>query len=273
MEANEKKFLNDVCKQIRRDIIEAIGSAGNGHVGGSLSIVEVLSVLYYKQMNVDPQNPQMADRDRLVLSKGHAGPALYSTLAEKGFFPREMLKTLNKPGTNLPSHADMLRTPGIDMTAGSLGQGLSAAVGMAVAAKIVKSPATIYAIIGDGESQEGMIWEAAMYANQKKLDNLIVFTDYNNAQISGTIDEVNSLEPLADKWKAFGFEVFDVKNGHDVEEINDAIEAAKKASKPSMIILHTIKGKGVSFAEALGTGCHAMPVPPEKVAEALEELK
>jgi len=273
MESNEKVFLNDVCKQLRKDIIEAIGSAGNGHVGGSLSIVEVLSVLYYKRMNIDPQNPQLADRDRLVLSKGHAGPALYAVLAEKGYFDREMLLTLNKPGTNLPSHADMLRTPGVDMTAGSLGQGLSAAVGMAVAAKIVKSPATIYAIIGDGESQEGQIWEAAMFASQKELNNLIVFTDYNNAQISGTIEEVCNLSPLTDKWAAFGFEVFEVQDGHDVEQIDDAIGKAQAASKPSMIILHTVKGKAVKFAEEKGVASHAMPVTPENIASALEDLK
>ncbi len=273
MEAKEKLYLNDVCKQIRRDIIEAIGSVGTGHVGGSLSIVEVLAVLYYKQMNIDPKTPQMADRDRLVLSKGHAGPALYSVLAEKGYFPREMLLTLNKPGTKLPSHADMLRTPGIDMTAGSLGQGLSAAVGMAVAAKIVQSPATIYAIVGDGESQEGQIWEAAMYAAQKKLDNLIVFLDYNNAQISDTIDKVCGIEPVAERWGAFGFDTFDVKDGHDVAQINDAIIKAKAADKPSMVILHTTKGKGVKFAEEKGIGCHAMPVTPENVQSALEDLK
>lgn len=273
MEAKEKVFLNDVCKQLRRDIIEAIGVPGVGHVGGSLSIVEVLSVLYYKQMNVDPADPKMPDRDRLVLSKGHAGPALYSVLCEKGFFDKEMLMTLNKPGTLLPSHVDMLRTPGIDMTAGSLGQGLSAAVGMAVAAKIVGSPATVYCIVGDGESQEGMIWEAAMYANQKKLDNLIVFTDYNHAQISGMIDDVVSLEPLTDKWASFGFNVIVVKDGHDVEEINEAIEEAKKADKPSMIILNTIKGKGVTLAESKGYGCHSMPLSQEDVAAALEELK
>ncbi|MBQ9941472.1 MAG: transketolase [Christensenellaceae bacterium] len=273
MEAKEKVFLNDVCKQLRKDILDAIVVPGVGHVGGSMSIVEVLAVLYYKQMNVEPKNPQMADRDRLVLSKGHAGPALYAVLAEKGYFPREMLKTLNTPGTNLPSHADMLRTPGIDMTAGSLGQGLSAAVGMAIGAKIAGSPATIYAIIGDGESQEGQIWEAAMYANQKKLDNLIAITDYNNAQISGTVDDVCTLEPITDKWEAFGFKTIVVKDGHDVEELDNALTEAKKADKPVMIIMHTVKGKGISWAEEAGYGCHSMNVNADMVAAAQEDLK
>lgn len=274
MEIKEKEFLEKKAKRIRYLTVDEIGKLGVGHIGGCLSVADVLAVLYYKHMNVDPANPKMEGRDRLVLSKGHAGPALYAVLADKGYFPLSWLDTLNKPGTNLPSHADMLRTPGVDMTAGSLGQGISCAVGIAKGSKIKKDNANVYFIVGDGESQEGEVWEAAMSAAQFKLNNLIGFTDYNNMQIDGTLDQVVGLAPLADKWKAFGWNVIEVKNGNDVEEIDSAVNEAKKCvNKPSMILLHTIKGKGVSFVEAAGCGCHNMPMTEDQRLQALKELE
>jgi len=260
------------CNEIRKSILTEIGTLGVGHIGGSLSMVELLTVLYYKHMNVDPTNPKKEGRDRLIVSKGHSGPAVYAVLADKGYFPKEWLLTLNKPGTSLPSHCDMNRTPGIDMTTGSLGQGFSCAVGVAVASKIRNDGATIYAVIGDGESQEGQIWEAAMFAAHKKLDNLIAFTDYNKLQLDGTIEEVCSIEPLADKWEAFGWEVISVQNGNDCAEIDEAISKAKNSCKPVMIILNTIKGFGVSFAEKAGVSNHSMPVTQEMFEEGMKEL-
>lgn len=274
MNKNETEFLVEKSKQIRRLTVASIGKLGVGHIGGCMSVVEVLVVLYYKEMNIDPKNPNMEGRDRLVLSKGHAGPTLYSVLADKGYFDVCMLDTLNKPETSLPSHCDMLRTKGIDMTAGSLGQGFSCAVGMAKGSKIKKDVAKIYAIIGDGESQEGQIWEAAMFAAQQKLNNLIGFTDYNKLQIDGSIEEIMGLEPLDMKWKAFGWNVIIVKDGHDVEEISLAITQAKKSDeKPTMIILNTIKGKGVKFAEIAGAANHNMPVTEEQRIQALKDLE
>lgn len=264
--------LTNKCRDIRRLIMDMLGKLGVGHVGGSLSIVEALVVLYYKQMRIDPKNPKLAGRDRFVLSKGHAGPALYAVLADKGYFPKGMLDTLNQAGTNLPSHADMNRTPGIDMTTGSLGQGLSCAAGIAAASRLAGDGATVYAIIGDGESQEGQIWEAAMYAAQVGLDNLIAFTDFNGLQIDGTIAQVNGLEPLDKKWESFGWNTV-VVPGHDLAAIDAAVENARKnRGKPSMIILKTTKGKGVSFVEAAGTGNHNMPITPEQHIQALAEI-
>ncbi len=260
------------CNDIRKSILTEIGTLGVGHIGGSLSIVELLAVLYYKHMNIDPKNPKKEGRDRLIVSKGHSGPAVYAVLSDKGYFPKEWLLTLNKPGTNLPSHCDMNRTPGIDMTTGSLGQGFSCAVGIAIASKLRNDGATIYTIIGDGESQEGQIWEAAMFAAHKKLDNLVAFTDYNKLQLDGTTEEVCSIEPLADKWEAFGWEVISVKNGNDCEEIDKAISKAKESLKPTMIILNTVKGFGISFAENAGTSNHSMPVTKEMFEEGMKEL-
>ena len=265
--------MDEICKEIRRMTLECIGSIGSGHIGGSMSIVEVLRVLYFDKMNVDPKNPKMEGRDRLIVSKGHAGPAVYATLALKGFFPKEWLYTLNRFGTNLPSHCDMNKTPGVDMTAGSLGQGFSCAVGVAIGSKIKKDGATIYSIIGDGESQEGQIWEAAMLAAQKKLDNLIAFTDKNNMQLDGYTDDINSLGDLKAKWRAFGWYTQEI-DGHDCKAISEAIDRAKvKKGKPSMIILDTIKGKGVSFAETAGPACHSMSLPKDKVEADLAELQ
>ena len=198
-----------------------------GHIGGCLSVVELLTVLYFEAMNIDPKDPKMPGRDRFICSKGHAGPAVYAALANRGFFDKSMLLTLNQGGTNLPSHCDMNRTPGIDMTTGSLGQGFSCAVGAALGAKLARDGATIYTLIGDGESQEGQIWEAAMFAAAKKLDNLIAFTDYNKLQIDGTVAEVNDVAPLAEKWAAFGWNVIEVEDGNDVEQVSAAVAHAK----------------------------------------------
>ncbi|MBN2604893.1 MAG: transketolase [Bacilli bacterium] len=268
---NSRAYLEEKAKEIRKSTIECIGALGVGHVGGSMSICDVLAVLYFDQMNVDPSNPKMPNRDRFVLSKGHGGPAVYSVLALKGYFPKELLLTLNQPNTNLPSHTDMNKTVGIDMTTGSLGQGFSASVGMATAIQLDKGDNYVYSIIGDGESQEGQIWEAAMFAGSQKLDHLISFTDSNKMQIDGTVGEVNGIYPLDEKWKAFNWHV-QVIDGHDVIAIQNAIlEAKKTTGKPSMIILNTIKGKGAYFAEGL-VGSHNMPVSKEQCKEAIERL-
>ncbi len=261
------------CNEIRKNILTQIGTLGVGHIGGSLSIVELLAVLYNKHMNIDPENPKKEGRDRLIVSKGHSGPAVYAVLAQMGYFPKNWLLTLNKSGTNLPSHCDMNKTPGIDMTTGSLGQGFSCAVGIAKASKIRKDGATIYTIIGDGETQEGQIWEAAMFASHHKLDNLIAFTDYNKLQLDGKIDDICSIDPLDDKWEAFGWDVISVENGNDCNEIDNAISQAKQSQKPVMIILHTTKGYGISFAQNAGTSNHSMPVSKEMFDEGMKELE
>lgn len=241
--------LSHKANRIRQETIKAIGQLGVGHIGGCLSIVEVLAVLYFEVMNIDPQNPKMENRDRFVLSKGHGGPALYAALALRGFMELKELETLNRPNTNLPSHCDMRKTAGIDMSTGSLGQGFSIAGGMAIGAKMLKRDFYIYTIIGDGESQEGQIWEAAMLAGNQRLDNLIAFTDYNKLQLDNYVENLNGLYPLEEKWRAFGWHV-QLVDGHDIKELLRAIDNAKKVKgKPSMIILNTIKGKGGYFCE------------------------
>ena len=265
--------LENKCLEIRKNILLEIGTLGVGHIGGSLSMVELLAVLYYKHMNIDPKKPKKEGRDRLIVSKGHSGPAVYAVLANMGYFPQEWLKTLNKPGTNLPSHCDMNRTPGIDMTTGSLGQGFSCAVGIALASKLKNDGAKIYTVIGDGESQEGQIWEAAMFASHKKLSNLIAFTDYNKLQLDGKTEDICSIEPLTDKWRAFGWNVIEVKNGNSCEEIDEAITLAKNSNLPTMIILHTIKGHGISFAENAGVKNHSMTVSKDMFEQGLKELE
>ncbi|GHT84769.1 transketolase [Bacteroidia bacterium] len=274
MNKKELQELQDKCRHIRYLIIEEIGKLGVGHLGGSMSAVEALVILYYKHMNIDPQNPKLEGRDRFILSKGHAGPTLYAVLADKGYFDRSWLGTLNQPGTNLPSHADMNRTPGVDMTTGSLGQGFSCAVGIAIGSKLKKDNARIYTMIGDGETDEGLIWEAAMYAGHKKLYNLIAFTDYNKMQLDGGTEEINGLEPLSDKWRSFGWDVYEAQ-GHDLASIDAAVEMAKNKSgnKPSMILLHTLKGKGVSFLEANWKNNHNVTINEEQMKIALNELK
>ena len=265
--------LVDISKEIRKLTLKCVASFGSGHIGGSLSIVDCLTALYFKEMNVDSQNPKMESRDRLIVSKGHAGPAVYATLAYKGYFDESELLTLNKIGTNLPSHCDMNKVVGVDMTTGSLGQGISCAVGAAVGSKIKKDDAYIYCIIGDGESQEGEVWEALEFAANKKLDNLVVFLDYNKCQIDGTIDEVNDCGSFLERFKAFGFDTYSI-DGHNIEMICDTIEKAKSVkNKPHMIILNTIKGKGVSFIEEMGFKNHSIPVSSSDLERALKELQ
>ncbi|MDR1370897.1 MAG: transketolase [Dysgonamonadaceae bacterium] len=249
MEKQELKQLEAKAKEIRKMTIDSIGYLGVGHIGGALSVVEILTLLYYKHMDTSPEEPKRKDRDKLVLSKGHAGPTLYSILADKGFFPKEWLHTLNKGGTRLPSHCDMNCTPGIDMTTGSLGQGMSAAIGIAMANRLDGVDKKVYLIIGDGESNEGQIWEGAMAAAHYKLNNLIAFTDYNKMQIDGYVHEIMNIDDLNAKWNAFGWFVQRV-NGHDFLDMDMAVERAKRELyRPSMIILDTIKGKGAFFAE------------------------
>ena len=264
--------LKEKCIEIRKSILTEIGTLGVGHLGGSLSIVELLVTLYNNHMNVDPKDPKKEGRDRLVVSKGHSGPAVYAVLADLGYFPKDWLLTLNKPGTNLPSHCDMNRTPGIDMTTGSLGQGFSCAVGIALASKLKSDGAKIYTIIGDGETQEGQIWEAAMFASHKKLNNLIAFTDYNKLQLDGEVKDICGIEPLDKKWEAFGWNVFTVDDGNDCEKINKAILEAKNSDKPVMIILNTVKGSGIKFAEDAGVSNHSMNVSKEMFEKGMQEL-
>ena len=268
--------LKEVCKDIRCDILRCIGHLGVGHIGGCLSVAELLAVLYFEEMNIDPANPKMPGRDRFVCSKGHAGPAVYATLANRGYFDKKELLTLNQGGTNLPSHCDMNRTVGIDMTTGSLGQGFSCAVGVALGSKLEKDGATIYALVGDGESQEGQIWEAAMFAAAKKLDNLIAFTDYNKLQIDDTVAKGNDIAPLAEKWAAFGWNVIDVEDGNDVEQVSEAVKHAKLGAgsgKPTMVILNTLKGCGVQWIVDLGAGNHNCPVSEEQAEAAIREIR
>ena len=264
--------LKALSLKARRHIVEMIGKLGVGHVGGSLSIVEALVYLYYRELSVRPQEPDWADRDRLVISKGHAGPALYTLLAMKGYFGLDLLGTLNQPGTTLPSHCDMRLTTGVDMTAGSLGQGLSAALGMALAGRMDKKGYRVFCIVGDGEQQEGQIWEAAMYASSQKLDNLIVLVDDNGMQIDGHTDDVNAVRPLDRRWSAFGWEAITV-NGHDFLGLANAFATARTVkNRPTAIIMDTVKGKGISVAEGK-ISSHNMPLSAEETAAALLELQ
>lgn len=269
----ERTRLEEFAVQIRRQVMVSIASFGKGHVGGSLSIVDVLAVLYGKVMKVDPKNPSWEDRDRLVLSKGHSGPALYASLALKGYFPLEMLQTLNKNGTNLPSHADRLKTPGVDMSTGSLGQGASTAVGLALADRNDgKTDIYTYLILGDGECQEGQVWESALFASQQKLCNLITFIDANKKQLDGYVKNICDMGSLADKFMAFGYNAIETEDGHDVGQIYDSIGKAKSCkTKPSVIILNTVKGKGVKHYEEMFAN-HSAAVSKENLEEALNEL-
>jgi transketolase len=272
MNSNHYAVLEEKAKEIRMMILEQIAVPGTGHVGGSFSAVEALVALYNGIMKIDPLDPHMESRDRFVLSKGHAGPGLYAVLAERGYFDRKMLLTLNQSNTNLPSHADMNRTPGVDMTTGSLGQGISCAVGMAYASRLRKDGATIYCMVGDGEAQEGQVWEAALAAANFGLDNLILFMDYNKLQLDGSLEDIVDMGDMEMKWKSFGFDTFSV-DGHDFPEIFDAVnEAKKKTGKPKMILLHTLKGKGVKSIEDIGFKNHSMPVTQELIDEANMEL-
>lgn len=264
--------LKEKARDIRVNIVSMLAEAGSGHPGGSLSAADILSVLYYHEMKVDPQNPQCPDRDRFVLSKGHAAPVLYATLAEKGYFPKEELKNLRKTGSMLQGHPDMKKVPGVEISTGSLGQGLSVANGMALAGKMDNKDYRVYVMMGDGELQEGQNWEAAMFAAHYKLDNVVAFVDYNGLQIDGKITDVMSPEPIDEKWRAFGWHV-EVINGHCMRGITGALENAKKVKgQPCMIIAKTVKGKGVSFMEN-EAGWHGAAPKPEEAEKALHELK
>ena len=268
--------LRNTAREIRCDVIHSIAHLGVGHIGGCLSVVELMTVLYFEAMNIDPKNPKMEGRDRFISSKGHAGPAVYAALANRGYFDKSVLLTLNQGGTKLPSHCNMVLTPGIDMTTGSLGQGFSCAVGAALGAKIAKDGARVYTLLGDGECQEGQIWEAAMFAAAKKLDNLIGFVDVNRLQIDGSVAEVNDVEPLADKWAAFGWNVIDVPKGNDVEAVSAAVKQAKAklgSGKPTMILLRTVKGCGMKWAVDLGPANHNTAVPMEEAEAAIRALR
>lgn len=274
MEQKTKEDLLDKAFQIRSATIREIASFGSGHIGGAMSICDLLALLYFNKMNVDPKNPKKDDRDRLVVSKGHAGPAVYATLALKGFFPMEMLSTLNQGGTNLPSHCDMLKTPGIDFTAGSLGQGFSAAMGIALGNRVKGVDATVYTIIGDGESQEGQIWEAAEFAGAQKLDKVIAFEDLNGQQLDGYTKDIipEEAESVRKRWESFGWDTT-VVDGHDVEALDNAIENAKKTEgKPHMIVMITQKSRGYVFGEGVKAN-HSMPVKPEQAEEAIKVLE
>lgn len=245
----DKLKLMKTANEVRKGIITAVHSAKAGHPGGSLSAADIFTYLYFVELNVDPADPKKADRDRFVLSKGHTAPGLYATLAERGFFPKEDLVTLRHTGSYLQGHPDMKSVPGVDMSSGSLGQGISAAVGMAIAAKITGADYRVYTLLGDGELQEGQVWEAAMLAGHRKLDNLVVIVDNNNLQIDGAIDEVNSPYPIDKKFEAFNFHVIDI-NGNDFDEIEAAFKEARTVKgRPTAIIAKTLKGKGVSFME------------------------
>ena len=248
MEATFKRQLEEIACKVRIGIIEGVHAAKAGHPGGSLSIAEILTYLYFKEMNIAPQNPKDPKRDRFVLSKGHAAPALYATLAQRGYFSPDELITLRQIGSRLQGHPDMKNIPGVDMSTGSLGQGISAAVGMALSSKHFGDNYNVYTILGDGEIEEGQVWEAAMFASNKGLSNLTAFIDLNNLQIDGTIDEVNSAKPVDKKFQAFGWHVINI-NGHDYDAIEAALQEAKTVDKPVAIIAETLKGKGVSYME------------------------
>lgn len=267
----EIESLSQKAKEVRKGIIQAVYSNQSGHPGGSLSIADILTVLYFKEMKIDVKNPKWEERDRLVLSKGHCAPALYSVLANREFFNVEELKTFRSLNSNLQGHPDMKHIPGVDMTTGSLGQGLSSANGMAIAAKMDKKDYRVYCILGDGEIEEGQIWEAAMTSNKYKLDNLCVIVDNNNLQIDGTIEEVMNSYPIDEKFRSFGFQIIHI-DGHDIDEIIKAFEVAREIKgKPTCIIAKTIKGKGVSFMENQ-VGWHGKAPNKEEYEKAIEEL-
>ena len=268
----KKLELMKTANEIRKGIVTALHSAKAGHPGGSLSATEIFTYLYFEEMNVDPKDPKKADRDRFVLSKGHTAPGLYSTLAQKGFFPKEDLVTLRHTGSYLQGHPDMKHIPGVDMSSGSLGQGISAAVGMAIAGKLDNADYRVYTLLGDGEIQEGQVWEASMLAAHRKLDNLVVIVDNNNLQIDGEITEVNSPYPIDKKFEAFNFHVINI-DGNDFDQIDAAFKEAKTVKgQPTAIIAKTVKGKGVSFMENQ-VGWHGKAPNDEEYKIAMEELE
>ncbi|MGL5716577.1 MAG: transketolase [Paraclostridium sp.] len=267
----DHKGLNEITRNIRKDIVTMIHGSKSGHPGGSLSAVEILTALYFDEMNIDPQNPKKEDRDRFVLSKGHAAPVLYSTLSEKGYFDKKELNSLRKIGAMLQGHPDMKGTPGVEMSTGSLGQGFSVACGMAMASKLDNAPWRVYALLGDGEVQEGLIWEAAMSAAHYKLDNMVAFLDYNGLQIDGQVEKVMNIGPIVDKFKSFGWNVIEI-DGHDFDQIFAALDMARETvGKPTMIIAKTVKGKGVSFMEN-NAGWHGNAPSDSDLEKALAEF-
>ena len=268
----DKLELMKTANEVRKGIVTAVHSAKAGHPGGSLSAADIFTYLYFEEMNIDPKEPKKADRDRFVLSKGHTAPGLYSALAHRGYFPVEDLKTLRHTGSYLQGHPDMKHIPGVDMSSGSLGQGISAAVGMALAAKLSNEDYRVYTLLGDGEIQEGQVWETSMLAGSRKLDNLVVIVDNNNLQIDGTIEEVNSPYPIDKKFEAFNFHVITI-NGNDMDEIAAALKEARKTKgMPTAIIAKTTKGKGVSFMEN-AVGWHGKAPNDEEYKIAMEDLE
>ena len=267
-----KLELMKTANEVRKGIVTAVHSAKSGHPGGSLSAADIYTYLYFEEMNIDPKEPKKADRDRFVLSKGHTAPGYYSTLAHRGFFPVEDLTTLRKVGSYLQGHPDMKHIPGVDMSSGSLGQGISAAVGMAISAKLSDDDYRVYTLLGDGEIQEGQVWEASMLAGHRKLDNLVVIVDNNNLQIDGKITDVNSPYPIDKKFEAFNFHVINI-DGNDFDQIEAAFKEARETKgMPTAIIAKTIKGKGVSFMEDQA-GWHGKAPNDEQYAQAMEELE
>lgn len=272
MNAQERKDLLVTAAKVRLGIIEGVFHAKSGHPGGSLSAADLFTYLYFKEMNIDPQNPKNPDRDRFVLSKGHCAPGLYATLAQRGYFDEKELQSLRHIGAMLQGHPDMKGTPGVDMSSGSLGQGISAAVGMAFAGKLDKKDYRVYTLLGDGESEEGQVWEAAMFAGHHQLDNLCVILDYNGLQIDGPVAEVGGPAPFEPKFEAFGFETITV-NGNDFDELEKAFDAARACKgKPFAIIAKTTKGKGVSYMENQ-VGWHGKAPNAEEYEVAMKELK
>lgn len=270
-EAMDIKALEKTAAEVRVGVVKAIHNAGSGHPGGSLSAADIVTALYFSEMNVDPKNPKMEGRDKFILSKGHAGPVQYSALALKGYFPVEDFMTLRKLGSKFQGHPDMNKVPGIEMSTGSLGQGFAAAGGMAIANKLNNDPGRIYVLLGDGEIQEGIVWEAAMSAAHYKLDNMVGILDYNGLQIDGRNKDVMTVAPVADKFRAFGWNVLEI-NGHDFEEILDAFAKARECKgKPTMIVAKTVKGKGVSFMED-NAGWHGKAPNDEETEQAVAEL-
>ena len=268
----DKLKLMKTANEVRKDIVTAVHSAKAGHPGGSLSAADIFTYLYFEELNIDPQDPKKADRDRFVLSKGHTAPGLYSVLAERGYFPKEDLKTLRHTGSYLQGHPDMKHIPGVDMSSGSLGQGISAAVGMALAAKLRGDDYRVYTLLGDGEIQEGQVWEASMLAAHRKLDNLVVIVDNNNLQIDGEIGEVNSPYPIDKKFEAFNFHVINI-DGNDFGQIDTAFKVAKTVKgQPTAIIAKTVKGKGVSFMENQA-GWHGKAPNDEEYKIAMADLE
>ena len=267
-----KLELMKTANEVRKGIVTAVHSAKSGHPGGSLSAADIYTYLYFEEMNIDPKDPKKADRDRFVLSKGHTAPGYYSTLAHRGFFPVEDMTTLRKVGSYLQGHPDMKHIPGVDMSSGSLGQGISAAVGMAISAKLSDDDYRVYTLLGDGEIQEGQVWEASMLAGHRKLDNLVVIVDNNNLQIDGKITDVNSPYPIDKKFEAFNFHVINI-DGNDFDQIEAAFKEARETKgMPTAIIAKTIKGKGVSFMEDQA-GWHGKAPNDEQYAQAMEELE